>query len=72
MKTVSGRAYDVYHEDDRISITLSRPRLLEVCERVAPMPGGNGMISLCSECDRFGEACFVSPVGHINVIFVEG
>jgi hypothetical protein len=68
MKTISGRTYDVYYEDDRTSVTLSSATVLEVCERVAPMPGGNAVMGLFSECDRLGEACFVNPVGHINVI----
>ena len=68
MKTKSGRTYDVYYEDDRTSITLSRATVLEVCERVAPMPGGNAVLGLFSECDRLGEVCFVNPVGHINAI----
>jgi hypothetical protein len=68
MKTISGRTYDVYYEDDRTSITLSRVTVLEICERVAHMPGGNAVMRLFSECDRLGEASFVNPVGHINVI----
>jgi len=68
MKTISGRTYDVYYGDDRTSITLSRATVLEISERVAHMPGGNTVMRLFSECDRLGEACFVNPVGHINVI----